>query len=537
MTILIIAIALALVAILVYSLRFFTIEHVAAEDEADEAGKAVSEQEQGAEEPREIINLVDYFDKGQEASGDGDEAEAGAEAKTAADPDVPLVLFDRLSELKTGRGYLVDAQRLLDHAKEKGAPYTAVYFDFDRFRFINSLKGYAIGDYCLTHIAQQMRNVFPSDAECARISADHFAVVFPLGDEKDFEVYAGQLKRACEKIRSDTGIKSGLHISMGIAIADQLDKDYDITVLLLKANIARHCMKGSKSELFNIYDETMLTSYLYGQSALEDYNENQFGDEFNIYYQPITDLKAKRLVSCEALVRWTCEVETNKDVIITPDNGRIPSNNFKVVYQVCKAMSRWRKAGKEAIPVLVHLPVTVLFMQDIDEFLGKCLTEFQLEPKMLIAAIEVSAVRLDWSTSSHQVKKLKELGVQVGVDGIDLGYKSLDFLTGLQISFIKLHQSFASNVHSNDERYTAVQHMLSMAAALNLRVIFEGVDTTEQLSTLDSLGVREVQGRTAGKAMSGEEFGRELQEYVQRKHSDTVILDDKELVTGDFKLY
>ena len=519
------------VAAVAYGMGFFRIEKVEIEEETPDNQLELDAPEAPQEEELELKDKMDiagFFDEDEERP------------EPVVITEERLSLYDPLSELKTGRGYLIDAQKLLTEAKNEGSMYAAVYFDFDRFRFINSLKGFSIGDYVLTRMGQEMLAAFPEIAQATRISADHFAVVFPLVDEGMFEEIADRLNLICEKIRGDMAIKSGLRVCMGVAVTDNIDRDYDVSVLLHKANLARHSIKTSRTEMYKLFDDAMTGTNLFGESAMEDYNENQFDEEFVIYYVPQEDTTLHRIAGSEALVRWIYEDDNDHNSPPSLGKGKLPTNGTKAVYQVCKAMGRWRKAGKEIVQTSVGLPVTELFKEDLDEFIAKCLSEFQLEPRMLAIVLDAAAIRLDWSSASRQLKRLHDIGVEVGVDEIDIGYSSLEFLDGLPVSFVKFHRSFAYGVDTDPQKQEAARKICDAAKQLQLRTIFEGVDTLEQSKALQDCGARMIQGLSCGRPQQWEAFSQGLLDYVekQKRLGDvTVILDDVKLTTGDYNLF
>lgn len=491
---------------------------------------------------KEKMELNGYFD----GEGREGEEEAAEDSPQLADPDDDSYdgaegknqQNDRISDFKTGRVYLIEGQKSLTQAKAEGLMYAAASFDFDRFRFINNLKGLSIGDYVLTNLSHELENVFPAGAMMTRVSADHFAVIFPLTDNEMFASIDDHLKQLCEKIRNDVAMKGALRISMGVALTSNIEKDYDIQILLHKANVARHCIKVSRSETYRLFEDAMLTSNLFGESALEDYGENQYDGEFVIYYTPQEELAKRRITGCEALVRWSCEDDIDKKLPPSIDKSMIPTNSSKVIYQVCKTMSRWRKAGKQVIPVSVAVPITELYKADCDEFLAKVLSEFQLEPALLHILVDAPMVRLDWSSVSRQLNRITHIGVKVGVDGIDTGYSNLDFLRGLPASFIKLHRSFTAGIDKFEDRKERARSIINQAKEQDLTVYCEGVENKEEAAALHILGVRVIQGSYCGRPRKGDDFIQGLPEHIERQSSGaTVILDDSAMFKGDYKLY
>ena len=479
------------------------------------------------EKEPEMVDLVDYFSDA--------ETKEGKEKPANNQADEIFVATDKLTEFKKGRGYLVECKKTLEAGKDIGNIYCAAYFDYDRFSFINNLKGAASGDYVLTQTAQQLRRIFPENSLITRASCDHFVVMFPLVDLALFDEYYDHLRHMSEKIRNDIAVKTGMRISVGFATTDN-DNSYDINVLISRANVARHCAKVTKSEKYEVFDDNMCPSHFFGDTLMENYSDCQYGDEFVVYYETMLDLVSDKIVGCDTFIRWSCE--DNGDGFISQDSGRIPTNNEKVVYQACRAMGRWRKAGREVVPTLVELPVTDLFKVDVDDFIIKCLVEFQVDPGSLIVKIDVGIVRLDWSTCAKQIKKLKESGLKICIFNMDTGYTNLEFLSGLPIDYIKLHKSFMHNIDSSDESLEKCRKMIERAHAVGAQVIFEGVDSVEQASAMRSIGAKMVEGKYSGKPTLADEMTRVLPEYIENRLSDqTVILSESDFIKGNYDLF
>lgn len=463
--------------------------------------------------------------------------EAPAEAPVQAPAEEQENERDKLCGLPTGRGYMVDAQKILNQAAGEKIGYSLVYLDFDRFRLLNSLKGQSIGDHALSRMAQELVEIFKPDASVTRVSADHFAVLFPMADEAVLQDRVGQVKRAADRIRDELGAKSGLKVSVGVAVAVQA-KDYNICMLMQAANIARHCTKNAKDAEYAVYSGDMVETYLFGESAMDEYGDNQYDEDIAIYYQPLYDLTKNRTTGFEALTRWRCELASNRQVSLTPDNGRLPVNNPKVIYQVCRLLGRWQKAGVEVQDACVNIAATDLYREDIDEFIARCLAAFQIDPQRLIISADINAVRLDWSVAGRQLKKLRDIGARTAVYGIDRAYTSLDVLHGLPVDFVKLHRSFARGVTASAETADAVRDIIASAQANGSATIFEGVKSVEELRLLKAMGARMTQGGIAGYAMEADELPKALGEmHLDRSGSGTTILNDDQLAKGNFNVY
>ena len=304
-----------------------------------------------------------------------------------------------------------------------------------------------------------------------------------------------------------------------------------------KANIARQCLKVSKFEYLSRYDDSMATTFLYGESALENYSENQYDEEVTPYFQPQSDILKNRIVASQSLFRWTFEELGHKDRNINPELARMASGASRMVYQVCLAISRWRKGGKEIMPVLIYLPPNELFKEDIDEFVVKCVTEFQLEPQILTLVVDIASFMIATDIAKLQVQKLSDIGVKIAVDGYIYGDGRMALLEGLPIDYVKIPRELTSGVERHADRNEYLVEFQRGIFKLGMKPIYEGIDETAQMNAIGALGGILVEGRYAGRPIAGDDFGRVLKEFVQKQRiigDNTVILDQEELQRGDY---
>lgn len=508
-------------------LRFTRKQQKEEDQSADMIGFGKPEPEE--EEPEELVNLVEYY-----ADYEDEETEPVPEPPKA--PEYKDEKYDKLCNLRVGRGYLQEAQTLLNNMRESGQKYAFCHFDFNRFSYINSLKGYSTGDYAITRIAQEAQAIFPEGALLSRLSADHFTALFVYSEDNQLQEAYEMLKRAADRIRTDIGSKGGLQICMGVALAN-IPQNYDIFLLSRRANIARYSLKGVKAENYSTFDENMMTTYLFGESALENFKEYQYADDYQIYLRPHLLLSTKRITSCESSARWVCE--EGSDNPLSADGSQMPSGGLAIIYQVAKAISRWRKAGNIIVPTMVALNEIDILKEDIDAFFLRCLSEFQLEANMLVPVVSLHTVRLAPDLMKGQLQKLRNIGLKIAISDIDRATTMFQPIEDFRPDYLKLHSSFAHDADKIPERQEDVRRIQAIAANMGAATLFEGADNAATVAFLTEAGATFAQGRYVGRANVPDDFAAEVRNFLQaetNKHS-TVVLDDATLAKGDFKLY
>jgi len=452
------------------------------------------------------------------------------------------IFYDKLCSFKTGRAFYAGCQKALSESGENGNVWAVLYFDYKRFRYLNSLRGISVGDHAITYMSNEISNIFPPGSMITRVSADHFMAAVPFsGDSKDefVESFSQQLRRVASRVNEDMAIRNGVDVPLGAAFTNT-SSDYDAMLLMHRANVARFCARMSRELKWSIFDESMLRSGLFGDSAMADYKENQYMDDISIYYQPMADLVKGTLAAGDVLVRWTCEEESYKDIPLTTENGRLPTNNRRVVYQALKLAGHWIRAGKSVPINFLQLTVLDFYLPDIDHFLLKCMQDFQITAASLVIQVDHSVVRLCQSTAINQLKKIKDIGVKTAVFGIDRSYQDLNTLEGLPFDYVVFHRSVSDGIEKRQERVAHMQSLISAASKLGLITVFCGVNNQGQAAIIKKHGGAMVHGRSAGACTNAESYGRSLGEYVARYTTQvggTTILQDSALSGGEFDVY
>jgi EAL domain-containing protein (putative c-di-GMP-specific phosphodiesterase class I) len=242
-------------------------------------------------------------------------------------------------------------------------------------------------------------------------------------------------------------------------------------------------------------------------------------------------------VAAQALLRWSFEELALKDRAVFPDLGRMPSGASRMIYQVCVAINRWRKSGKEVMPVYVYMPPTELYKEDIDEFVVKCVSEFQLEPQILTLVVDIAALIIAPDIAKLQVKKLSDIGARIAVDGYIYGEGRMKFIEGLPIDYVKIPREITLGVEKYQDRNVYLMDLKNKILNLGMQPVYEGVDETAQMNAIGAFGGKFVEGRYAGRPIAGEDFGRVLKEFVHKQRiigDNTVILDTEELNRGEY---
>jgi diguanylate cyclase (GGDEF)-like protein/PAS domain S-box-containing protein len=406
-----------------------------------------------------------------------------------------LLRFQATHDELTG---LANRRRLLDeiHRLADGSGSVAVLLlDLDRFKNINDSLGHDRGDELLVVIADRLRlAVRPGDL-VARLGGDEFAIVLPGPvDVTDAEFVAERLMRLIGEpveLGSQTVYPTA---SIGIAVADDQTAIDD---LIRRADTAMYRAKAEGRARAEAFDEEL-------REAVQSRMETEAGlrgalrnGEFTVHYQPEIDLHTGRVLGAEALIRWE-----------HPERGLLPAGAFIetaeetglvvemgdfVLRAACAEAATW--PGGDDAPILrVNLAAAQIQREETVILVSSILAETGLPPHRLCLEITESAVMIDLARSEDTLRRLKELGVHLAVDDFGTGFSSLAYLKRFPVDALKIDRAFVSDLGRADADDAFVRSIVSLADALGLDVVAEGVETADQAEILVSLGCDRAQG-------------------------------------------
>lgn len=441
-----------------------------------------------------------------------------------------IAFHDALTDLPN-RAYLMERLRscVARSRRDRDYRFGVLFVDVDNFKLINDSLGHRVGDQLLTHMAAMMVSVLGvirtsprrSQDTVARLGGDEFVVLLDDVGEAD------NVMRIAERIREhacctvDFGnrrISPGL--SMGAVISTI---EYEDPVDLLRdADTALYHAKGEGKGKIALFDQAMRSRVLERADLESDLQLAVAHEDFFVHYQPIVALEDNRLHCLEALVRWNHPtrglISPDEFIAVAEQNGLIESIGEQVLEQVCRQMAEWRAAGHPLGEVSVSVNVAARqFVGDrLVSQIDACLDRYDLDASALkIELTETTAIRaIDASRCVFEA--LTQRGIEIYLDDFGTGYSSLGTLHTLPFSAIKLDRSFIKGLEAEPENETTVRAMVMIAENRGIRLIAEGIETSEQLATLRALDCRHGQGFLFSRPLPAAELERLVENDWQR---------------------
>jgi diguanylate cyclase (GGDEF)-like protein len=394
-------------------------------------------------------------------------------------------------------------------AREHESELIAVMFlDLDRFKMVNDTLGHTSGDQLLCRVAERLTHCVEEKDSIARFGNDEFVFSFSQLDSVREAVKVAQ--RILDALKNPFYVSNQeLYVtgSLGIALyphdgadAESLIKNSDTALYRAKAggrsNVEFYAatMSAEAAELFTV------EKHLY--RALER-------EEFVIHYQPQINLSTWEIVGMEALLRWNSpelgKLSPKTFIPLIEDNGLIIPIGEWVLKTACAQNKAWQEAGLPPLTTSVNLSAVQFQQPNLVERITQILEDTGLAPQFLDLEITESIAIQDADFTCAMMRELHAKGICLSMDDFGTGYSSLSYLKQFPLDTLKIDQSFVKDVTASAMQAEIVTIVISLARALQMNVIVEGVETMEQLSFLRSRHCQAVQGYLISKPMPAEE--------------------------------
>lgn len=424
--------------------------------------------------------------------------EVRRERKRAEERLAYLAYYDPVTDLPN-RSLLLDRlSQALAYGHRHEAPVAVMFLDLDRFKQINDTFGHAAGDHLLKVVAQRLTHYVRESDTVARLGGDEFVVVI---SEMVHAADANSIAQGILQVMADPVVIEGqeLYISASIGISIYPTDGSDIPTLLKKADAALYRAKELGRNNYQSYTREMDQKAATRLELESDLRQALEKKQFRLLYQPKSDLATGRITGVEALLRWQHPewgaLAPAEFVPLLEESNMINDVGTWVLTEACKQNKAWQDEGLPPVSVSVNIAARQLQNGGLFESVTEALTHSGLDPKYLEIELTEERVSQNAEAAQQVLEKLRELGVHLSSDDFGTGSSSLSYLKRFPISSVKIDASFTQNLPHSRESSSVALAVIAMAHSLNLRVIAEGVETSDQLNFLHSHGCDEVQGQ------------------------------------------
>jgi diguanylate cyclase (GGDEF)-like protein/PAS domain S-box-containing protein len=432
--------------------------------------------------------------------------------KHSQDELIHLAHYDPLSNLPNRLLFSERVEQAL-HKAHSGAQRGAVMImDLDYFKHINESFGHNVGDLLLKAVGERLSLQLSKGSTLARLGSDEFGLLQENCPHADQAVHLAQKLIDCLSAPFVLA-EQELFISASVGICLYPNDADTVEQVLRNAASALSKAKSTGREGFAFYDQHQ-TEYAQQRITLVNGIRHALSNnEFQLYYQPLHSLADSRLVGVEALLRWQHPqrgtVPPGEVIATAEKSGLINAIDAWVLARACQQMAVWRASGGPIEFVAVNISSRLFNNSELAQNVTRVLADTGLPPSCLELEVTESAVMENPDQAQALLEQLCKAGIQLSIDDFGTGYSSLARLKRLPVHKLKLDQSFVYGLPHDQDDIAISRAVIALAHSLEMTVLAEGVEQSEQLETLRRLGCDQVQGYFIGKPLPAEQLDLE----------------------------
>jgi diguanylate cyclase (GGDEF)-like protein len=382
-------------------------------------------------------------------------------------------------------------------ARRKQRHVAVLFLDLDRFKVVNDTLGHDTGDFILKDVAKRLVSCVLEADTVSREGGDEFVIILPDLDRPEHaRTVADKILKEVAKPVEIAGHE--IHITPSIGISHYPNDATDVQQLLKQADNAMYQAKDAGRNTIRYFTNDLnflLARRLEVESKLRKAIDNE---EFFLRYQPQVDIASGRICGMEALIRWNDpqkgEVFPNDFIFVAEELGLIVPIGEWVFRTACRQLKHWEDEGLPVVTVSINISPRQFMSRRLVSTLLAIVRETGADPRRIELEITETMIMRNIEQSVETLTQLRSVGMQVAVDDFGVGYSSLNQLTRLPASSMKIDRSFVMNMCDDPSSASITEAIIAMARRLKLRVIAEGVETRAQLDFLRANDCEAFQG-------------------------------------------
>lgn len=417
-----------------------------------------------------------------------------------------LAFTDALTGLSNRAAFKLSLQDRLQY----GMRVVMLMINVDQFKDINDTLGHHVGDRMLVEIGRRLKAAFPAAHSVARLGGDEFAILTSASSDDD--VLANELD-LLQAVMAAPLVYEGSTYPMTVSIGAALAPDDASTAegLLKNADIAMSQAKAQGTGLAMRFEPPMLEQIEARVQLLRDVRDALDREEFELFYQPIIDLRTHRLAGFEGLMRWAHPVigvmapasfmAALNDSVIGPQLGRF------ALRAAMTQMRNWLDAGLNFGRMSVNLATAQFLDRNLADDILNMLALAHLSPSLLMLEVtEGVYIGSEADAVQATVQRLHNAGVGIALDDFGTGYASLAHLRRFPIDRLKVDKSFVQRA----DDISIVESIIGLGLSLNMEVVAEGIEDQQQLAGLKARGCHYGQGYLFARPLPARDLDRAL---------------------------
>jgi diguanylate cyclase (GGDEF)-like protein len=442
-----------------------------------------------------------------------------ADEKRRADERIEyLASHDSLTGLPNREMFNGLLRHSIETAERHARKLSLLFIDLDRFKVINDSLGHEAGDMLLVEVAHRLRGALRASDVVARLGGDEFVVILEeTGERSDIERIAGELLSTLSQPLQLSGHECHTTASIGVALYPA-DGTHAQT-LTKNADMAMYLAKEDGKNGFRFFSRDVKVQSIERLTLETALRRAQERDQFSLHYQPKVDMLTGQITGVEALLRWEHPdfgmVSPMQFIPLAEETGLIVPIGRWVLKEACAQNMAWQLRGLRPVSMAVNLSPRQFadphLLQDIDE----ALVASGMSPVLLQLEVTESMVMRNVARAIRVLDAIQSRGIRIAIDDFGTGHSSMSLMKQFPIDTIKIDRSFVRDLAEDPEDQAIAQAIISMAKALGMTVVAEGVETVEQQDFLREHGCDEMQGYLFSKPVPARDLAELLRAPVE----------------------
>lgn len=413
-----------------------------------------------------------------------------------------LAYYDQLTGLPNRRLFLDRLNQAMAYTHRNQRTGALFFLDLDNFKVLNDTLGHAMGDLLLRQVAQRLMACVREGDTVARLGGDEFVVLLEDLQEPTLETYE-QARSIGDKVLLTLGqpyelTNHSLICTPSIGVTFFHGHHIAMEELLKQADLAMYQAKNAGRNALRFFD-TQMQATINQRASLETALRIALDhQQFELYYQIQVD-EQRNVIGVEGLIRWHHPekgmISPGQFIPIAEETGLILPLGQWVIEQACAQLAHWQQSkNTRTLTIAINVSAKQFHQKNFVQHIQTALQPYGFDPALLKFELTESLLLEDIEETIETMTQLQEIGVTLSLDDFGTGYSSLQYLKRLPLAQLKIDQSFVRDIATDDSDRAIVRTIIAMAKSLDMDVIAEGLETSEQFHWLKEGGCAHFQG-------------------------------------------
>ncbi|MEM0909968.1 MAG: EAL domain-containing protein [Pseudomonadota bacterium] len=384
---------------------------------------------------------------------------------------------------------------LIDDKSQTRKDVALILMDLDNFKFINDTMGHDAGDRLLIEFSKRVKSQLRRDESFARLGGDEFAIILDGMRTKE------QVKKATKRIHNATKTKlvindNEIECNASIGAAMYPAQASTKEELVQFADVAMYTAKRESKGSFKLYEPTLQDSFSRQYKIQQSIKRILKEDAFDMHFQPVINLDTGNEEGYEALIRWPeeqCTYVPDEFIPIAEQNNDIHEVGSWVIDHALKKIAQWQLKKPDAYIAINISPVQLQLSKNI-QYLIERTEYYQVRPESVVLEITETTLFEKHHFIKDSIELLSEYGFLISLDDFGVGYSSISHLVNFPIDIVKLDKSLFTIDESEEKRIAIFEALAGMLKRLDMKVVAEGIETSEQMALCQQLNIDRGQG-------------------------------------------